>query len=137
FRQITQFEGDVHGEILVGLKGDVRAAHGLEARQLGANLIGRRAKRWERVTSVGTRDRVGPDTGCAFDGSYGCTWNDAAGAIGQGAVDLAGALRRGCFRQDASQTGHERCQHQYASNWSHNVHLTCGEAEDVPRQWND
>ena len=56
-------------------------------------------------------DRVGPDTGCAFDGPYGCTWNDAAGAVGQGAVDLAGALRRGCLRQDASQTGHERCQH--------------------------
>ena len=43
FRQVTQLERDVHREILVRLQGNVRAAHGLEARQLRANLVGGRS----------------------------------------------------------------------------------------------
>ena len=110
FRQVAQLERDVHREILVGLQGDVRASHGLESRQLSANLIGRRAKRWERVAPVGAGDRVGPDTCGAFDGCHGRARNDAAAAVRQRPVDLTRALRERCLRQGASQTDHENCE---------------------------
>ncbi len=119
FRQVTQLEGDVHRQILVRLQGNVRAAHGFEARQLSANLIRRRANRWERVAPIGARDRVGPDTRCAFDGRHGCARNDAAGAVRQRSVDLTRALGEGRAWREGGQTDREDCQNDCADAGSH------------------
>ena len=92
-RELAKLERDVEREVLVRGQDDIRLADRPETGELGANLVGGRPQRQERIAPVRAGDRLARNAGAAFDGGHGDARHHAAAVVGDDAVDLSCRLR--------------------------------------------